>query len=48
LAAAIGASLAGLATLAALTLAAGRLLATGVDIGWVQLVVTLPPEMPPV
>jgi len=37
--AAIGASLAGLATLAALTLAAGRLLATGVDIGWVQLVV---------
>ena len=37
--AAIGASLAGLATLAALTLAAGRLLATGIDIGWVQLVV---------
>jgi len=37
--AAIGASLAGLATLAVLTLAAGRLLATGVDIGWVQLVV---------
>ncbi len=37
--AAIGASLAGLATLAVLTLAAGRLLAEGVDIGWVQLVV---------
>ncbi len=37
--AAIGASLAGLATLAALTLAAGRLLATGIDIDWVQLVV---------
>ena len=37
--AAIGASLAGLAMLAVLTLAAGRLLATGIDIGWVQLVV---------
>lgn len=37
--AAIGASLAGLATLAVLTLAAGRLLATGLDVGWVQLVV---------
>ncbi len=36
---AIGAALAGLATLAALTLAAGRLLATGIDVGWVQLVV---------
>ena len=36
---AIGAALAGLATLAVLTLAAGRLLATGVDVGWVQLVV---------
>lgn len=30
---AAGAALAGLATLAALTLAAGRLLATGIDIG---------------
>jgi len=37
--AAIGASLAGLATLAVLTLAAGRLLVTGLDIGWLQLVV---------
>ena len=37
--AAIGAALAGLATLAVLTLAAGQLLATGVDVGWVQLVV---------
>lgn len=36
---AIGASLAGLATLALLTLAAGRLLATGIDVHWVQLVV---------
>lgn len=36
---AIGASLAGLATLAAMTLIAGRVLATGIDIGWVQLVV---------
>lgn len=36
---AIGASLAGLATLALLTLVAGRLLATGIDIHWVQLVV---------
>jgi uncharacterized membrane protein len=37
--AAIGASLAGLATLTVLTLAAGRLLVTGLDIGWLQLVV---------
>ncbi len=37
--AAIGASLAGLATLAVLTLVAGRLLMTGIDVGWVQLVV---------
>lgn len=37
--AAIGASLAGLATLAVLALVAGRLLATSVDIGWVQLVI---------
>ena len=37
--AAIGAALAGLATLAVLTLAAGQLLATGIDVGWVQLVV---------
>ena len=37
--AAISAALAGLATLAVLTLAAGQLLATGIDIGWVQLVV---------
>ena len=37
--AAIGAALAGLATLAVLTAVAGRLLATGIDIGWVQLVV---------
>lgn len=36
---AIGAALAGLLTLAALTLAAGRLLATGIDVGWVQLAV---------
>ncbi len=36
---AIGAALAGLATLAVLTLVAGRLLATGIDIRWVQLVV---------
>ncbi len=35
----IGAALAGLATLAVLTLVAGRLLATGIDIGWVQLTV---------
>ena len=37
--AAIGAAAAGLATLAALTLAAGSVLATGIDIGSVQLVV---------
>lgn len=37
--AALGASLAGLATLAVLTLVAGRLLLTGLDIGTVQLVV---------
>ena len=37
--AAIGASLAGLATLAVLTLAAGRLLATGISVEWMQLVV---------
>jgi uncharacterized membrane protein len=37
--AAFGASLAGLATLAVLTLAAGRLLATSLDIGWLQLVI---------
>ena len=37
--AAIGASLAALATLAVLTLAAGQMLATGLDVGWVQLVV---------
>lgn len=36
---AVGAALAGLATLAALTLVAGRALATGIDVGWVQLVV---------
>lgn len=36
---ALGAALAGLATLAVLTLVAGRLLATGIDVGWVQLVV---------
>jgi len=37
--AAIGASLVGLLTLAVLTLAAGQVLATGIDIGWIQLVV---------
>ncbi len=36
---AIGAALAGLATLAVLTLAAGQLLATGIDVSWVQLIV---------
>lgn len=36
---AIGAAAAGLATLALLTLVAGRLLATGIDVHWVQLVV---------
>ena len=36
---AIGAALAGLATLAALTAASGGLLATGIDIGLVQLVI---------
>ncbi len=36
---AVGAAVAGLATLAVMTLAAGRLLATGIDIGVVQLVV---------
>ncbi len=37
--AAIGAALAGLATLVVLTLVAGRLLMTGIDIGWLQLIV---------
>jgi len=36
---AVGAAVAGLATLAVMTLVAGRLLATGIDIGMVQLVV---------
>lgn len=36
---ALGAALAGLATLAVLTVIAGGLLATGIDVGWVQLAV---------